>query len=80
MENSTVAQASEAKKTKVQLTWEAPNDSRYGDVYFSVSVVQDYTTFWVQVNSSTLRRVSSAAAVCSSPLLLLIGLLAPSVW
>lgn len=29
----------------------------------SASIVQDYTRFWVQMNSSTLRRVSSAPAV-----------------
>ncbi|GLD73873.1 putative ferric-chelate reductase 1, partial [Lates japonicus] len=34
MENSTVSQASGAKRKKVQLTWEAPSNSHYGDIYF----------------------------------------------
>nr|XP_046263596.1 putative ferric-chelate reductase 1 [Scatophagus argus] len=81
MKNSTVSQASGAKRKKVQLTWEAPSNSNYGDIYFSVSVVQDYTTFWVQLNSSALRLDSSgnsAAGVFSPSALLLITLLSLS--
>ncbi|XP_031734519.1 putative ferric-chelate reductase 1 [Anarrhichthys ocellatus] len=62
MENSTVSQASGVKKKKVQLTWEAPSNSSYGDIYFSATLVQDYTTFWVQLNTSTLRLDSNSAA------------------
>uniref|UniRef100_UPI0037E7E6D5 putative ferric-chelate reductase 1 n=1 Tax=Semicossyphus pulcher TaxID=241346 RepID=UPI0037E7E6D5 len=74
-QNSTVSQASGAKKKKVQLTWEAPSNSNYGDIYFSATVVQDYTTFWVQLNSSTLRPENSAGGVFSSSSLLFISLL-----
>ncbi|XP_033507293.1 ferric-chelate reductase 1 [Epinephelus lanceolatus] len=83
MENSTVSQASGAKKKKVQLTWEAPSNSNYGDVYFSATVVQDYTTFWVQLNSSTLtldNNGNSAAGVFSSSALLFINLLSLSAY
>lgn len=34
IQNSTIAQASGEKRKKVQLTWEAPNNSNYGDIYF----------------------------------------------
>ncbi|XP_051267958.1 putative ferric-chelate reductase 1 [Dicentrarchus labrax] len=78
MENSTVSQASGAKRNKVQLTWASPSNSNYGDIYFSATLVQDYTTFWVQLNSSTLRLDSSgnsAAGAFSSSALLFISLL-----
>ncbi|XP_068593889.1 putative ferric-chelate reductase 1 [Cebidichthys violaceus] len=78
MENSTVSQASGVNKKKVQLTWEAPSNSNYEDIYFSATLVQDYTTFWVQLNSSTLRLDSSGnspAGVFSSSALLFINLL-----
>lgn len=32
--NSAISHASPAEKTKVQLTWEAPSNSNYGDIYF----------------------------------------------
>ncbi|TKS80417.1 ADAMTS-like protein 2 [Collichthys lucidus] len=54
MENSAVSQASGAKRKKIQLTWEAPSNSNHGDIYFSATLVQNYRTFWVQLNSSTL--------------------------
>ncbi|XP_036939231.1 putative ferric-chelate reductase 1 [Acanthopagrus latus] len=78
MENSTVSQASGVKKKKVQLTWEAPSSSYYGDIFFSASLIQDYTTFWVQLNSSTLSLESSgnsAAGALSSSTLIFISLL-----
>ncbi|KAM9349991.1 putative ferric-chelate reductase 1 [Symphorus nematophorus] len=59
MENSTVSQASGARKKRVQLTWEAPSNNNYGDIYFSASLVENYAKFWVQLNSSTLRLDSS---------------------
>ncbi|XP_074508455.1 putative ferric-chelate reductase 1 isoform X2 [Sebastes fasciatus] len=83
MENSSVSQASRVKRRKVQLTWEAPSNSNYGDIYFSATLVQDYTTFWVQLNSSTLRLDSSgnsAAGVFSSSTLLFISLLSLSAY
>ncbi|XP_034469550.1 putative ferric-chelate reductase 1 [Hippoglossus hippoglossus] len=83
MEDSTVSQASAAKKKKVQLTWEAPRNSGSGDIYFSATLVQDYTTFWVQLNSSSLRLDSSgnsAAGVISSSALLFINLLSLSAY
>ncbi|GLD61833.1 putative ferric-chelate reductase 1, partial [Lates japonicus] len=33
-------------------TWQ---QSHYGDIYFSATLVQDYTAFWVQLSSSSLR-------------------------
>lgn len=130
VQNSTVSQASGAKRKRVELTWEAPRNTNYREIYFrcrewtlavlfsqarsflllyfilplvseslrgvsktspvilsqtitagsdcntgwlsvshisrsacccahSASVVQDYTTFWTQLNSSTLRLDSS---------------------
>ncbi|XP_071346813.1 putative defense protein 1 [Trachinotus anak] len=81
MENSTVSQASGARKQKVQLTWEAPSNSHYREIYFSATLVQDYTTFWVQLNSSSLRLDSSgnpAAGVSSA--LIFISLLSISAY
>ncbi|XP_028329384.1 putative ferric-chelate reductase 1 [Gouania willdenowi] len=69
MANSSVSQSSGVQKTSVQITWEAPSNSSYGDIYFCVSVVQSYTQFWVKVNSSSLSldsSTTSAAAVSSS--------------
>lgn len=34
IQNSAVSQASGTKKKSVQLTWEAPSNSNYGDIYF----------------------------------------------
>ncbi|XP_068455281.1 putative ferric-chelate reductase 1 [Clinocottus analis] len=82
-ENSTVSQASGVKRKKVQLTWKAPSNSNYGDVYFSATVVQDYATFWVQLNSSALRLDSSgnsAAGVSSSSAVLFTILLSLSAF
>ncbi|XP_056279663.1 putative ferric-chelate reductase 1 isoform X2 [Pseudoliparis swirei] len=62
MQNSTVSQASGVKKKKVQVMWEAPSNSNYRDVYFSATLVQDYTTFWVQMKSRTMTLDSSSAA------------------
>ncbi|XP_018535158.1 putative ferric-chelate reductase 1 [Lates calcarifer] len=80
MENSTVSQASGAKRKKVQLTWEAPSNSHYGDIYFSATLVQDYTAFWVQLNSSSLRldSIGNSAQDLSSSALLFISLLSLS--
>ncbi|XP_068197692.1 putative ferric-chelate reductase 1 [Antennarius striatus] len=78
MKNSTVSQASGEKRKKVQLSWKAPSNSNYGDIYFSASLVQDYTTFWVRMNSSTLKLETSGAAsagMFSSSTLLIITLL-----
>ncbi|XP_047445092.1 putative ferric-chelate reductase 1 [Mugil cephalus] len=83
MKNSSVSQASGVKKRKVQLTWEAPSNSNYGDIYFSATLIQDYTTFWVQLNSSSVRlnsTGSSAAGVFSCSALLFISLLSLSVY
>ncbi|XP_054451987.1 putative ferric-chelate reductase 1 [Anoplopoma fimbria] len=84
VENSTVSQASGVRKKKVQLTWEAPRNSNYGDIYFSATVVEDYKTFWVQKNSSTLRLDSSgnsaAGVFSSSRALLFINLLSLSAY
>ncbi|XP_060899774.1 ferric-chelate reductase 1 isoform X1 [Labrus mixtus] len=79
-QNSTVSQATGTKKIKVAVTWEAPNN--YGDIYFSATVVQDYKTFWVGLNSSLLRRDSSSAAgrVFSPSFLLFISLLSLPVY
>ncbi|KAG7526523.1 hypothetical protein JOB18_041411 [Solea senegalensis] len=76
IKNSTVSQATGAKKKKVELTWEAPSNSNHGDIYFSATLVQDYRTFWVQLNSSSVRRdTSSATGVISSSVFLFISLL-----
>ncbi|XP_067460726.1 putative ferric-chelate reductase 1 [Thunnus thynnus] len=83
MENSTVSQASGVKRKKIQLTWRAPNNSNYGDIYFSATLVQDYTAFWVQLNSSSLRldnSGSSTAGVFSSSVMLFINLLSLSAY
>ncbi|KAK5859413.1 hypothetical protein PBY51_020968 [Eleginops maclovinus] len=83
LQNSAVSQASNVKKKKVQLTWEAPSNSNYGDIYFSATLVQDYTTFWVQLNSSTVtleRGSNSAAGVFYSSALLFINLLSLSAF
>ncbi|XP_035491644.2 putative ferric-chelate reductase 1 [Scophthalmus maximus] len=83
MENSTVSQASGAKRKKVQLTWEAPSNCNYGEIYFSATLVQDYTTFWVQLNSSSLRldnSGNSAAGVVFSSALLFVNLLSLSAY
>ncbi|XP_075871720.1 putative ferric-chelate reductase 1 isoform X2 [Nelusetta ayraudi] len=73
MQNSTVSQASAAKRRRIQLSWEAPLSTNYREIYFSASVVQDYTTFWTQLKSSTLRLDSSGNSVAAvlSPLALL---------
>ncbi|XP_074545686.1 putative ferric-chelate reductase 1 [Halichoeres trimaculatus] len=71
-QNSTVSQATGAKKKKIQVSWEAPNSGNYGDIYFSVTVVQNYPTFWVGINSSPVRLDSSSGAdsvLCSTALL-----------
>ncbi|XP_028282975.1 ferric-chelate reductase 1-like [Parambassis ranga] len=78
MENSSVSHASGDKKKKVQLTWEAPSNSNYEEIYFSATLVQDYARFWVQLNSSSLRldsTGSSATGVFYSLALLFINLL-----
>ncbi|XP_040000320.1 putative ferric-chelate reductase 1 [Xiphias gladius] len=82
MENAAVSQASGVKRKKVQLTWEAPSNGHYGDIYFSATLVQDYTTFWVQLNSNslTLDKSGNSAAGVSSSALLFISLLSLSAY
>ncbi|XP_022059973.1 putative ferric-chelate reductase 1 isoform X2 [Acanthochromis polyacanthus] len=83
IQNSTVSQASGDKKNEVRLSWEAPSSRNYGDVYFSATLVQDYSSFWVGLNSSSVKldvSGSSAAAVSSSSALLFINLLSLTVY
>ncbi|XP_035813357.1 putative ferric-chelate reductase 1 [Amphiprion ocellaris] len=85
IENSTVSQASGDKRREVQLTWEAPSSRNYGDIYFSATLVQDYSRFWVGLNSSSLRLDSSGNSAArvfssSSSALLFINLLSVSVY
>ncbi|KAK7939987.1 hypothetical protein WMY93_003313 [Mugilogobius chulae] len=66
--NSAVSQANGAKRTKVQLTWEAPDGQTHGDVHFRATVVQSYSKFWLNVTSASvvLQRSPGAPAAVAS--------------
>ncbi|KAK0131670.1 Ferric-chelate reductase 1 [Merluccius polli] len=61
LKNSSISHSSTTNKTRVQVTWEAPNDTTHGDIYFCASFVQSYSRFWVKVNSGVLKLEGSSA-------------------
>ncbi|XP_055008058.1 putative ferric-chelate reductase 1 isoform X2 [Boleophthalmus pectinirostris] len=60
--NSAVSQANNTKRTKVVLTWEAPNNEKCGDVHFRATVVKSYSKFWLNVTSPSVKLERSPGA------------------
>ncbi|CAL9689649.1 unnamed protein product [Knipowitschia caucasica] len=52
---SGVSQADGQMKSRVQVTWEAPDNGNHGDVTFRATVVQSYSQFWVNVSSASVQ-------------------------
>lgn len=61
VQNSSVSQASGDKKKKVQLTWEAPSNSDYGDIYFRYTLIHTLGSLMTNLMkySPTLMRMFS---------------------
>ncbi|XP_064194673.1 ferric-chelate reductase 1 [Anguilla rostrata] len=60
MTNSSISHRSNIHKTQVKATWEAPRNARPGDIMFCATFVEDYTMFWVNVNSPLIKMASSS--------------------
>ncbi|KAH3870752.1 putative ferric-chelate reductase 1 isoform X2 [Dreissena polymorpha] len=63
--SATHANTGKVDKSSINLNWTAPN-SDVGNIVFVYTVVQNYATYWVKQQSSTLTYLAGAGTLCNT--------------